>query len=133
MGAFHFFKLYKWYQIAQSITYVLSKKLLRKLNSFTLSSYINSSTKKRIFNLIIKSLFNYCSLVWMFCSGISNNIINKSQERSLRLILNDYSSNFNQLFKNSNDICYHHRNIHTLLTEVFWMKNELAPPIMESV
>ena len=69
----------------------------------------------------------------MFCSRTSNNMINKLDERSLRIILNDYSSDFNILLENNNDICNHHRNIEALLTEVFKMKNELAPPIIESI
>ena len=44
-----------------------------------------------------------------------------------------YSSNFNILLGNNNDISNHHRNIQAFLTEVFKMKNELAPPIMESI
>ena len=84
------------------------------------------------FNSIIKSQFSYCLLVWMFCSRTSNNMINKLHERSLRIILNDYSSDFNILPEN-NDICNHHRNIQALLIEVFKMKNGLAPPIVESI
>ena len=60
-------------------------------------------------------------------------MINKLNERSLRIILNDYSSNFNILLENNNDISNHHRSIQALLIEVFKMKNELAPPIMESI
>ena len=63
----------------------------------------------------------------MFCSRTSNNMINKLHERSLRIVLNDYSSNFNILLINNNDISK------ALLIEVFKMKNELAPPIMESI
>ena len=69
----------------------------------------------------------------MFCSRTSNNMINKLHERSLRIVLNDYSSNFNILLENNNDISNHHRNIQALLIEVFKMKDELAPPIMESI
>ena len=69
----------------------------------------------------------------MFCSRTLNNMINKLHERSLRIILNYYSSNFNILLENNNDISNHHRNIQAFLTEVFKMKNELAPPVMESI
>ena len=72
-------------------------------------------------------------LLWIFCSRISNNTINKLHERSIRIILNDYSSDFNMLLENSNDICNHHRNIQALLTEVLKMQNGLAPPIMKSI
>ena len=67
----------------------------------------------------------------MFCSRTSSNMINKLHERSLRIVLNDYSSNFNILLENNNDTSNHH--INSLVTEVFKMKNELAPPIMESI
>ena len=72
-------------------------------------------------------------LLWIFCSRISNNTINKLHERSIRIILNDYSSDFNMLLENSNDICNHHRNIQALLIEVLKMQNGLAPPIMKSI
>ena len=101
----------------------LCKKASQKIAALSrLSSYLHNSEKKIIFNSIIKSQFSYCSLVWMFCSRTSNNMINKLHERSLRSILNDYSSD-------NNDTCNHNRNIQALLIEVFKMKNELAPPI----
>ena len=58
-------------------------------------------------------------------------MINKLHERSIKVILNDYSSNFNILLENNNDISNHHRNIQALLIEIFKLKNELAPLIME--
>ena len=69
----------------------------------------------------------------MFYSRTSNNMIKKLHKRSIRIALNDYSSEFNELLESNNDICNHHRNIQTLLIDVFKMKIELAPPIMESV
>ena len=112
----------------------LCKKTSQKIAALSrLPSYLHSSEKKIIFNSIIKSQFSSCPLVWMFCSRTSNNMINKLHERSLRIILNDYSSYFNILLENNNDACNHHRNIQALLVEVFKMKNELPPPIMESI
>ena len=98
-----------------------------------LSSYLYNSEEKLIFNSIVKLQVSYCPLVWMFCSRTSNNMSNKLHERSLRIILNDYSSDFNILLENNNDIYYHHRNIQALLIEAFKMKDGLAPPIMESI
>ena len=45
--------------------------------------------------------------------------------------MNDYSSGFDGLLENNNDICNHYRNIQTLLIEVFKMKNELVPSTLE--
>ena len=81
----------------------------------------------------MKSQFSYYPLVWMFCSRTSNNMMNKLQKRSLRSMLNDYSSEFNIMLENNNDICNHHRKIQALLIEVFKMKNELVPLIMELI
>ena len=104
----------------------LCKKASHKIATLSrLSSYLHNSEKKLMFNSIIKSQFSYCPLIWIFCFRTSNNI-SKLHERSLRIILNDYSSG-------NNDICNHHRNIQALLIEVFKTKNGLAPPIMESI
>ena len=55
-------------------------------------------------------------------------MINKLHEITLRIILNDSSSNVNELLEKSNEIFNHHR----FSTEILKMKNELASPIIES-
>ena len=86
-----------------------------------------------ILNSIVKSQFSYCPLVWMFCSRTSNNMINKVHERALRVLLNDYESNFGKLLHINNDVCNHHRSIQTLLIEIFKIKKGFPPLIMESI
>ena len=82
---------------------------------------------------MVKSQFSYCPLVWMFCSRTSNNMINKVHERALRVLLNDHESDFETLLHINNDVCNHHRNIQTLLIEIFKIKKDFAPAIMGSV
>ena len=60
--------------------------------------------KKHLFHAAIKSQFNYCPLVWMFCSRTSNIMINKLHERALRVVLGGDLSYFELLFQNNNDI-----------------------------
>ena len=118
----------------KSHTNKLCKKDTRKIGALCrLSSYLNNSEKKIIFNLIMKSQFNYWRLVWIFCSKKLDSIISKLHERSIRIVLNDYLSDFNELLENNNEICNHHRNIRILLIKIFKIKNELTPPIMESI
>ena len=96
----------------------LCKKASQKIATLSrLSSYLHNPEKKLIFNSIIKSQFCYCPLVRMFCSRSSNNM--KLQKRSLRLILNNSSINFNILLENNNGICNYHSNIEALLIEAF--------------
>ena len=81
----------------------------------------------------MESQFFYYLLVWYFCARTSANMINKLQERSLRIIPNDYSSDFNMLRENSNDICNHSGYIQVLLNKVFKLINELVPPITKPI
>ena len=86
-----------------------------------------------IFNALIKLQFSYCPLVWMFCSRQTSNMINNIHERALRIVLNDHISDFETMLGNINDITIHHRNIQTLMIELFKIKYDLALPIMDSV
>ena len=63
-----------------------------------------------LFKSKVKSQFNYCPLVWMFCSQNANNLINKIQEMSLKLIANDKTSTFEYLLQANNEIATHQRN-----------------------
>ena len=68
----------------------------------------------------------------MFCSRQINNI-NNLNERALRILLNDQTSNHETLLLESSDICNNHRNIQTLMTETYKMPNNISPPIMETM
>ena len=49
------------------------------------------------------------------------------------MILNDHEIDFETLLQNNNDICNYHRNIQTLLIEIFKIKKGFPPPIMGSI
>ena len=56
----------------------LCKKASQKISALSrISNQLNDSEKNLLFNAVVKSQFNYCPLVWIFCSKISNNMINK--------------------------------------------------------
>ena len=60
-------------------------------------------------------------------------MFNKIYERALRIVLNDNISDFEPMLRNMNDITIDHRNIQTLTIELFKIKYDLAPPIMDSM
>ena len=97
------------------------------------SNNLNDSQKSLILNSIVKSQFSYCPLVWIFCSRTCNNMINKVNERALRVLLNDHESDFETLMQINNYVCNHHRNIQTLLIEIFKIKKGFASAIMGSI
>ena len=59
-------------------------------------------------------------------------MINRVNERALRVILGDDLSDFESLLQNNKDLCSNHKNSQSLMIEMFKIKNELAPPIMDS-
>ena len=60
-------------------------------------------------------------------------MINRVHERAFKVILSDDLSDFKSLLQNNRNIRSHHENIQSLMIEMFKTKNELAPPIMDSM
>ena len=111
----------------------LCKKASQKISALSrISNQLNDS-EKNLFNAAVKSQLNYCPLVWMFCSRTSNNMINRVHQRALRVILGDDLSDFESLLQNNRDVRSHHKIILSLMIEMFKIKNESAPPIMDSM
>ena len=97
------------------------------------SNYLDFDKRRLMFNSMIKSQFNYCPLIWMFCSRNSNTMINKVHERSLRVVLNDSSSDFKDILEKANETTIHVRNIQSLMTEIYKFDKGLSPPIVKDL
>ena len=66
----------------------------------------------------------------MFCSRKSNNLINKTQERTLKLTYKRNTKTIETLLIESNENSIHQRNSHVLMTKIYKIKNKYAPPRM---
>ena len=69
----------------------------------------------------------------MFDSRQLNNPISKIHERALRLVYKDNKLTFNDDLEPDNSVTIHQRNLQILATEIFKVKNSLAPEIMTEV
>ena len=69
----------------------------------------------------------------MFHSRSLNNKVNSLHKRALRITYGDRSSSFENLLKKDNSVSIHHRNIEALATEMFKVKNNIAPEIMKEL
>ena len=98
-----------------------------------MSPYLDKENKFLLYKSMIKSLFNYPSLVWMFCLRQSNNLINKVHERCLRLTYRDETKDFQQILREQNEITIHQRNLQALMTEMYKILNGIPLPIMNSL
>ena len=109
----------------------LRKKAVRKLAVLARSSTFMSFKQKRILmKTFVESQFRYCLLIWMFHSRKVNSKINHLQERSLRIVYNDYITSFEDLLKIDNSFKIHHKNIRSLAIELFKVKKGIANPIL---
>ena len=72
----------------------------RKLSPLLrLSPYLDINKRKTIYPTMVKTQFNFCHLIRMFCPKRPSNLINKVQERALRITYNDQLKDFKSLIK----------------------------------
>ena len=99
-----------------------------------ISPYLDQGKEVLLYKSMIKSQFNYCPLVWMYCSRQSNNLINRVHERGLRLTYrNETNKEFQQILREKNEPTIHQKNWQVLMTEVYKTVNGIARPIMNSL
>ena len=109
-------------------------KASQKLNALArVSSYMDLPKRRLIMKAFINSQFGYCPLIWMNHSRTLNNRINRIQERALRIVYNDRVSKFNELLEKDKSVTIHSRNLQILATELYKVRNGLAPEIMNDV
>ena len=84
---------------------VVCKKANLRLDALnTISRFLSLEQHVLIINAHIKSFFNYCLLVWMFCFRGIVHKMNKIHERSLRLLLKNYKDDFQDFLRSRGDM-----------------------------
>ena len=78
------------------------------------------------------SRFGCRPLLWMFHSKKLNSRVNKPQERSLRIVSQDYASLSTELLEKDNSTIIHNRNIQLLAIELCKVKNGLPQHFMNT-
>ena len=66
----------------------IGKKAARQINVLFRLTVLNLETKLLIYKSFINSNFNYCPLVWHFCSKTSSDKLERIQYKALRLVFN---------------------------------------------
>ena len=72
------------------ITYICKKSARQLAFLKRLGHLLTLQGKVAIFKSFISSNFNYCLLIWYFCSQCNTSKFEKVQQRALRLVYNDY-------------------------------------------
>ena len=98
----------------------------RHLNALArISKHLDSKSNYIIYNSFVASNFKYYPLVWHFCGQVNSNKLEKLQERSLRIIHNDYESFFETLLKCSKQESLLKKRLKIMILEVFMTVNRL--------
>ena len=109
----------------------ICRKANQKLNALNrIYSFITPYQGKLLSNAYIKSFFNYCPLLWMFCGRKEISKINKIHERCMRLTLQNFNDSFETLLLLSGDISIHQRCLNFLMVEVYKYLHGISPEIM---
>ena len=95
-----------------------------------IKNYLSDAQANVLVNAFILSAFNYCPLIWMFCSKMAHNLINSTHRRILCAKTGSFSSSLEDLLAVTNSVSIHTRNLRLLMTEVFRTLNRLNPAIM---
>ena len=92
--------------------------------------YLTQKQVDRLYTAHVMSPFNYCPLVWMFCSKQAHNLIDSTHRRALCAKLNTFTGTLDELLQKSNTISIHTKNLQLLLIEIFKSVNHLNPEFM---
>ncbi|CAM1329424.1 Uncharacterised protein r2_g3862 [Pycnogonum litorale] len=63
---------------------------------------LNYESRIAIYHAFILSNFDFCPLIWHFCNSDDNQKLEDIKNRTLRVILNDYSSSYHELLSKCN-------------------------------
>ena len=109
-------------------------KAARQLNALSrISKHLNVSAKKQIFRSFILSNFTYCSIVWHFCGSINNNKMEKIQERALKIVYDDYDSEYHDLIAKFGTDTMLQSRLKKIVLEVFKSLKEINPVYIRDI
>ena len=112
---------------------VLCSKASRQLKVlYRFRSILGQREKTILFRTFILSTFNFCPVVWSFCGKVSIRKIERVQERALRFLTNDFTSNYATLLEKTNETTLLLSRLKSMVIEVYKCINQLnSEPLNE--
>ena len=74
---------------------------------------------KTLASSFVNSQFNYCAIVWMFCSRKWKLRLENIHKRTLRVVYYEYKENYQDLLVGLYENSIHQKHLHLLAIEVF--------------
>jgi hypothetical protein len=97
----------------------ICRKAGRKLSVLgRLSTTLDVESKLILFHSFVLSHFEYCSVIWHFCSREKMKKVEKIQKQALRYVFNDYTSTYQELLKKADITLLYVQRVRSLLCVV---------------
>ena len=71
---------------------------------FSLKNFLGFKERKTLIKSFVYSYFNYCPLIWHFCNQKPSQKVKNLQKGTLQFLQNDYTSSYDNILENSNEI-----------------------------
>lgn len=112
----------------------ICRKASRQLNVLKrIGKHFCKLGKMTIYHSFIMSNLNYCPLAWHFCSEQNTKKLEKIQERALRFIYDDFTSNYSELLTKSSLPTLKLRRMKSMALETFKILNKESPLYLQDL
>ena len=112
----------------------ICKRAANQLNSIKrLNKHFDAETKKHFVRTYVLSHFNYCPLVWHFCGNGSIHKMEKIQERALRFVFNDYTSEYKDMLQRNGESTLYLKRVRIMAQEVYKAINNQSPKYVKEL
>jgi hypothetical protein len=98
-----------------------------------MGTYLNRLGKLTIYHSFILSNFNYCPVIWHFCSEANTKKMENIQERALKFIYNENHFTYEELLVKSKLPSLKIRRIRTIAIETFKIINKETPQYLHDL
>lgn len=92
-----------------------------------ISRDLDVNTKLMLFQSFILCQFNFCPIVWHFCSLKDSQKIEKVQHRALKFVFNDFTSSYSELRERANRPLMYVERLRRMMIEMFKICNKNEP------
>ena len=112
----------------------ICSKATRQLHAIArISKYLDEKCKLSLYNAFIMSSFNYCNTIWHFCNDGDILKLEKLQKRALRIIFNDYESNYDTLLQRSGRPLLYVSRLRAVALETYKTINKQNPQFLQDL
>ena len=96
-----------------------------------IGKFLNFESRKTIYHAFIMSNFNFCPLIWHFCSKGNTEKLEKIHFRALKFIYQDFNSNYEVLLEKAGSTTLHLSRLRMLAIETFKIVYGISPSYLK--